>query len=55
MALVLVDGVWEVRTDNKDAGVFSSASSVIVSLFGEDVSLGNNVNFFVTGSATGSF
>jgi len=55
MALVLVDGVWELRAESNEGGVFSSASSVIVSLFGEDVVFGNNVNFFVTGSATGSF
>lgn len=55
MALVLVDGVWELRPESNEGGVFSSASSVIVSLFGENVEFVRNVNFFLTGAVTGSF
>ena len=59
MALVLEDGVWKLQADSGGSdtpdGAYTSPESTILIDFGGEYETGDNVNFFATGSVTGSF
>lgn len=59
MALVLENGVWKLQADSGGSdtpdGAYTSPESTILIDFNEGYETGDNVNFFATGSVTGSF